>query len=121
MKQRAAIEQWGGRNLQTSRLWLWLKAGVLAAGIGVAVAIGAIKNLPAVDAITAALFWFAVFKCAEAFQWFIPALRRRTLEVRIVNDTRPGAGGRGGYAPVEPEPDAQARMDIVVTAAREDA
>ena len=123
VKLRAAIGRWGGRNLETSRLWLWLKGGVLATGIGVAVVIGVIRDLPAADTITAALFWFAVFKCAEAFQGLIPALRHRTLELRIVNGAQGGGSGRGGYAPVEPEPDpdARARPDIDTRAARENA
>ena len=95
---RAAIEQWGGRHLPICRHWLWPRAGVLAAGLGV-VGVNAVMNdLGAADAVTGVLFWYAVFKCAELFQWAIPALRRRTLELRIVTGTR-----GGGRVPAAPE------------------
>ena len=95
---RAAIEQWGVRHLPICRHWLWPRAGVLAAGFG-AVGVSAVMNdLGAADAVTVALFWYAVFKCAELFQRAIPALRRRTLELRIVTGTR-----GDGSVPAAPE------------------
>ena len=95
---RAAIEQWGVRNLPICRHWLWPRAGVLAAGFGAVGVSAVMNNLGAADAVTVALFWYAVFKCAELFQRAIPALRRRTLELRIVTGTR-----GGGSVPAAPE------------------
>ena len=122
VKLRAAIERWGERNLETSRRWLWLRAGVLAAGIGVAGVIAVISDLGAVVAIAVALFWFAAFKCAELLQWFIPELHRRTLELRVVSGPRGDGGGRGRHAPAAFEPDTATRagMDIDTSALRED-
>ena len=97
LELRAAIEQWGVRNLPICSHWLWLRAGVLAAGLGVVGTNAVMNDLGAADAVTGALFWYAVFKCAELFQWAIPALRRRTLELRIVTGTR--GGGRAPSAP----------------------
>ena len=34
LRLRTAVEQWGERHLETSRLTQWLKLGVLAAGLG---------------------------------------------------------------------------------------
>ena len=78
------------------------------------------NDLGAADAVTGALFWYAVFKCAELVQLFIPALPRRTLELRIVNGTRGDGGGRSGHAPTEsgPDPDARARPHTETAAAR---
>ena len=99
---RNAVERWVARHLATTRRALWLKLGALAAGIAAAWLSAAIAGLPAMEAIAATTLWIAGIILVSALQFAIPALRRRTLELRIVNDAPPAGGGRLGIAFPDP-------------------
>ena len=108
---RVAVERWAERNLDMRRLGLWLKSGVLVAGVGAASVAGAVSDQGASEALRFGLMWVAAFKCLEALQVFVPALGRRTLHLWITNGVPPGGGRHGAQAPGQPEPNASARTD----------
>ena len=108
---RNAVEHCAARNLATSRRTLWLKLGALAAGIGVAWLGAAAMGLPANQAIAATVLWVLGFIVVSFLQAIIPGLRRRTIDLRIVNDAPPGGGGRRGGASPAPDSDSGATMD----------
>ena len=118
---RNAVEHWAARNLATSRRALWLKLGALAAGIGAAWLGAAVMGLSANQAIAATVLWVFGFLVVSMLQSGIPAVRRRTIDLRIVNDAPPGGGGRRGGATIDPDPDAGATMDAGTSVAREGA
>ena len=108
---RNAVEHWAARNLATSRRALWLKLGALAAGIGAIWPGAVVMGLSANQAIAATVVWVLTILVVFILQSLIPAIRRRTLELRIVNDAPPGGGGRRGRTPASPDPDSGATMD----------
>ena len=57
LKIRNAVEHWGMLNLATTRQAVWLKLGVLAAGIVGIWAGAAVLGFPANDAIAATVLW----------------------------------------------------------------
>ena len=111
---REAVERWAARNLATSRWALWLKLGALAAGIGAVV-----MGLSANQAIAATVLWVFGFLVVSMLQSEIPAVRRWTIDLRVVNDAPSGGGGRRGGATIDPDPDSAATMDAGTSAARE--
>ena len=107
---RNAIERWVARHLETTRQALWLKLGALATGIGAAWLSAAVAGLPADQAIAATALWAGII-LASFLQFAIPALHRRTLEVRIVNDAPLAGGGRRGDVSPAPGSERGATMD----------
>ena len=94
LRLRTPLEQWGERHLETSRLTLWLKLGVLAAGLG---AVGVFTaNF---DKQALATIWFGVL---WTISWWMGGTLFQPSKLRIVNAARPPGGGRGGRAPAEP-------------------
>ena len=108
---RDAVEHWVARNLATSRRALWLKLGALAAGIGAIWLNAVVMGLPAIQAIAATVMWVLTLFVVSMLQSLIPATRRRTIDLRIVNDAPPGGGGRRGGASPAPDFDSGATMD----------
>ena len=108
---RDAVERWVVRHLATTRRALRLKLGALAAGIGAAWLIAAVVGLPTNQAIAASVLWLAGIIVVSYLQLAIPALRHRTIELRIVNDAPPPGGGRCRDASPAPEPEPGATMD----------
>ena len=101
LRLRTAVEQWGERHLETSRLTQWLKLGVLAAGLGAVGVFTANLDKQALAIIWYGLLWTVFWSMGGTF--FQP------FKLRIVNAARPPEGGRGGRAPAEPAPDPDAR------------
>ena len=116
---RNAVGHWAARNLATSRRALWLKLGALAAGIGAAWLGAAVMGLSAKQAIAATALCVFGFIIVSLLQAVIPGLRRRTIDLRIVNDAPPGGGGRRGGATIDLGPDSAATMDAGASVARE--
>ena len=79
LRLRTAIEQWGERNLEKSRLTLWLKVGVLAAVLVAAGVYPMVMDMDAGDAIILIALWLAFWKSADLFHDI------QTRELRIVN------------------------------------
>ena len=118
---RNAVERWVARHLETTRRALWLKLSTLAAGVGAAWLGAAIVGLPADRAMAATALWVAGILLVSCLQFAIPALRRRTIELRIVADT-PSAGGghrEGAFPARDPEPGATMDADTERGTARE--
>ena len=108
---RNAVERWVARHLETTRRALWLKLGTLAAGVGAAWLGAAIVGLSADQAMAATALWVAGIVLVSCLQFAIPALRRRTIELRIVADTPSAGGGHGESAFPAPDPEPGATMD----------
>ena len=108
---RDAVEHWVERNLATTRRALWLKLGALAAGIVAIWAGAAVLGFPTNQATAATVLWISGVIVASFLQFAVPALRRRTLELRIVDDASPSGGGRRGSAPVTSDPESGATMN----------
>ena len=111
LKIRDAVERWVARNLATTRRALWLKLGALAVGIIAIWAGAAGLGIPANQTIAATALWAPGFVLVSFLQFAIPALRRRTLELRIVNDASHAGGGHRGSTCVTPDPESGATMD----------
>ena len=95
LKLRTAVEQWGARHLvETSRLTLWLKLGVLAAGLG---AVGVFTTDFDKQALATIMFGVLL-----TIAWWMGGTLLRLSKLRIVNTAPPPGGGRGGRAPADP-------------------
>lgn len=116
LKVRAAIEQWGERNLGTTRSALWLKLGVLAAGI-IGTWTGAeIMELSARDTFLGMALWVYVFVMICLIHGWVPARFRWSTGLRILDGEAPkrgGPGGGGALSGPEPSPDPGASADRV--------
>ena len=111
LRIRAAVGRWVARNLTTTRRALWLKLGVLAAGI-VAIWVGAAAlGFPASQAIAATALWIPGVLLVSFLQFAVPTLRRRTLQLRIVADTQCAGAGRGASLSVTPDPESGETTD----------
>ena len=89
LKLCTAVEQWGARHLvETSRLTLWLKLGVLAAGLG---AVGVFTTDFDKQALATIMFGVLL-----TISWWMLGTLLRLSKLRIVNAARPPGGGRGG-------------------------
>ena len=108
---REAVDRWVAGHLATTRRALWLKLGALAAGIGAAWLIAVVMGFPANQAIGASGLWLSGIILVSSLQFAIPALRRRTIDLRIVNDAPPAGGGRRGDVSPAPEPEPGAAKD----------
>ena len=110
LKIRDTVERWVARNLATTRRALWLKLGALVAGI-----VGICGNRRVwVSGQPSDRGHSAVgpgVVLVSFLQFAVPALRRRTLQLRIVNDAPSAGGGRGGSTADTPDPPSGATMD----------
>ncbi|MYG80720.1 MAG: hypothetical protein F4187_02625 [Gemmatimonadetes bacterium] len=103
LRIRDVVERWVGQNLTTTRRALCLKLGALAGGI-VAIWAGAGVSGFFLDyAIGATALWIAGVMVASLVQSAVPALRRRTLELRILNEASPAGGGSRNTTSVTPD------------------
>ena len=59
----------------------------------------------------ATVLWVAGVIVVSFLPFAVPALRRRTLELRIVDDASSAGGGRRGSAPVTSDPESGATMN----------
>lgn len=104
LKVRKAIEEWGEQNLGTTRSALWLKLGVLAAGIIGAWAVAEFLELSARDTFLVLALWIYVFFVICLVHGWIPARFRWSVELRIIEGEAPKRGGPGGGTPTAPAP-----------------
>ena len=111
LKIRDTVERWVAGNLATTRRALWLKLGALATGIVAIWAGTAVFGFPANQAIAATALWVPGVVLVSFLQFAVPALRRRTLQLRIVNDAPSAGGGRGGSTSDTPNPQSGATTD----------
>ena len=103
LRIRDVVERWVERNLTTSRRALWLKLGVLGAGIAAIWAGAGVSGFSLGYAIAATAFWGAGVMFASLIQFAVPALHRRTLELRILNEASHAGGGHRTITPVTPD------------------
>ena len=104
LKVRKAIEEWGEQNLGTTRSALWLKLGVLAAGIFGAWAGAEFLERSARDTFLVLALWIHVFYMTCLVHGWIPARFRWSIELRIIDGEASQRGGPGGGTPTAPAP-----------------
>lgn len=105
LRIRDVIERWVEHNLTTTSrtLRLWLKLGALAAG-PVAIWAGAgVLGSDLFHAITDTVLWTCGVMFVFLIQSAVPALRRRTVELRILNEPSPAGGARRNTTSVTPD------------------
>ena len=84
LRLRTAVEQWGERHLETSRLTQWLKLGVLAAGLGAVGVFTANLDKQALAIIWYGLLWTVFWSMGGTFFSAVQAAdcKRRTAARR---------------------------------------
>lgn len=103
LRIRDVVERWVGHNLTTTRRALWLKLGMLLAG-PVAIWAGAgVSGFSHNNPTAATGLWIAGVMLVSLIQIVVPALRRRTLELRILNEPSPAHEGRRNTTSVTPD------------------
>lgn len=94
LRIRDVVERWVGQNLTTTRRALWLKLGVLAGGFAAIWAGAGVSGFSLDYAIGATALWIAGVMVVSLIQSAVPALRRRTLQLRILAEASSASGGR---------------------------
>ena len=104
LKVRKAIEQWGEKNLGTTRSPFRPKLGVLAAGI-IGAGLGAVfLELSVKDTFLVMALWIYVFLMICLVQVWTPARFRWSTELRIIDGEAPKRRGPRGGEPTAPSP-----------------
>ena len=87
---RDAVQRWAGCHLHTQRRALWIKLGTLVVGAG-ATGVGVALMDGNAQAMLLLAAWVVGFLAACRIPTLIPAVERRTVNLRIVNAPGPGA------------------------------
>ena len=104
LRVRRTLKQWGEQNLGTTRSALWLRLGILAAGL-----IGAWVGTEFLERSAGYMFllmalWLYVFVMISLVRGWIPARFRWSTELRIIDGETPKRGGSGGGPGTAPSP-----------------